>query len=159
MLAAMTGTTVAVAAPGGNATLNAKSDAKIVINKYEQDLSHWAPGTVTVGSGRTLTIKADQGPPHTFSVVKSSQLPKTTFQIFECSLCEKINGDHGFGQGPGPPKKPVIDVGAAGIDQAGDSVVLQPGKSTRLKVSAKKGTTLRFFCTIHPWMQGKLQVR
>jgi hypothetical protein len=59
----------------------------------------------------------------------------------------------------GNPTKSVVDVGTAGIDQAGDTIVMEPKKSTKVKVSAPKGTTLNFICGIHAWMQGKLRVR
>jgi hypothetical protein len=29
---------------------------------------------------------------------------------------------------------------------------------TRSRLTASPGTTLRFICVIHPWMQGKLRV-
>lgn len=160
--AALTGAGAAVAASGGKtATLKAVASGKVVINKYEQDSSHWSPGTVTIKSGGTLTIANVGGAPHTFSIVKKSQLPKTIRQVNECAICQKLGEEHGAPQdGNGPPTKPVLDVGAPGIDQVGDSVVIAPNaKTTKLKVSAKKGTTLYFLCAIHPWMQGKLQVK
>lgn len=159
-LAAIAITAVAIAAAGGNATMTADTGAKFVVNKYSQDQSRWTPGTVTVGSGKTLSIKAKGQVPHTFSVVKTSDLPKTTRQMETCKICQTLGKAHQAPQnGDGPPAKPVLDVGATGIDQAGDSVFLTPGKTTKLKISAKKGTTLRFMCAIHPWMQGTLRVR
>ena len=59
----------------------------------------------------------------------------------------------------GNPTKSVVDVGAPGVDQAGDTVVLNPKSSQKVDISAKKGTTLSFICGIHAWMQGKLKVR
>jgi uncharacterized cupredoxin-like copper-binding protein len=115
---------------------------------------------VTIKSGGTLTVKTKGGAPHSFSVVKATQLPKTTKQIEQCKVCEALAKAHEADpQSSAPPKKPVVDVGATGIDQAGDSVFLAPNKSTKLKVTAKKGTTLYFMCALHPWMQGKLQVK
>jgi uncharacterized cupredoxin-like copper-binding protein len=148
------------ASAGSSATLTASSSSKYVINKYAQDTSRFAPGAVTVKSGGTLTIKMKGGAPHSFSVVKASELPKTTKQIEQCKVCETLAKAHGADpNSDAPPTKPVVDVGATGIDQTGDSVFLPPGKTTKLKVTAKKGTTLYFMCAIHPWMQGKLQVK
>lgn len=160
-LAAIAIAAAAIAASGGNATLTANTGSKFVINKYAQDQSRWTPGTVTVGPHGTLTVKSKPGPPHTFSIVKTSDLPKTPRQIEQCKVCERLGKAHGAPEGhsDAPPKHPVLDVGGAGIDQVGDSVVLRPGKATTLKISAKKGTTLHFMCVIHPWMQGTLQVR
>ena len=144
-----------------SATVTAKSGTAFKINQYAQDTSRWTPGTVTIASGGTLTIKTAGDPaPHSFSVVKGSQVPKTTQQIGECKICETLGKKHGANpESDAPPKKPVLDVGAKGIDQAGDSIVLQPKKSAKLVVSAKAGTTLSFICAIHPWMQGKLAVK
>jgi hypothetical protein len=47
------------------------------------------------------------------------------------------------------------------VDQPGDSGITGPGEkgeSIDLPVTAKKGTTLRFMCLIHPWMQAKVIV-
>jgi hypothetical protein len=38
-------------------------------------------------------------------------------------------------------------------------VAPKKGSKTLFKVTAPKGTTLRFMCLIHPWMQGTLEVR
>jgi hypothetical protein len=51
--------------------------------------------------------------------------------------------------GPHPP----------GLDQPGDSLLIDAEHPvTRARVTAAPGTTLRFICVIHPWMQGKLKV-
>jgi plastocyanin len=154
-------TAVALGASGGSgATLTATAGTKYVINKYAQDLSRFSPGAVTIKSGGTLTVKAKGPAPHSFSVVKASQLPKTTKQIEQCKVCQTLATAHGADpHSDAPPTKPVVDVGATGIDQAGDSVFLAPSSTTKLKITAKKGTTLYFMCAIHPWMQGKLQVK
>jgi plastocyanin len=143
-----------------SATLTATTGSRYVINKYAQNTSHFAPGTVTIKSGGTLTVKTQAGSPHTFSIVKKTQLPKTTKQIEQCKVCQTLAKAHGADpKSDAPPAKPVVDVGATGIDRVGDSVFLAPGKRTKLKITAKKGRTLYFMCAIHPWMQGKLQVR
>jgi hypothetical protein len=148
------------AAPS-TATETAKAGAEVKVNEYVKDTSHWVTPDLTIASGGTLTIKTAGDPaPHSFSVVKSSQVPKTPSAIFQCKICESIGKKHGADpNSDAPPKKPVLDVGAKGIDQAGDSIVLQPKKSVKVKVSAKAGTTLSFICAIHPWMQGKLTVK
>jgi len=40
----------------------------------------------------------------------------------------------------------------------GDSVVLFPGESFMVQVTAPAGTVLHFMCVIHPWMQGEIVV-
>jgi plastocyanin len=143
-----------------SATLTATTGVRYVINKYAQNTSHFAPGTVTIRSGGTLTVKSQAGSPHTFSIVRANQLPKTTTQIEACRICRTLANEHGVDpKSNASPTKPVVDVGAAGIDRTGDSVFLPPNKTTKLKITAKKGRTLSFMCAIHPWMQGRLLVR
>jgi plastocyanin len=51
--------------------------------------------------------------------------------------------------------------GSAGLSETGDSIAVQSGgphNSITIKVTAKPGTTLHFFCAVHPWMQGKIVV-
>ena len=40
----------------------------------------------------------------------------------------------------------------------GDSIVLFPGESFTVQVTAPAGTVLHFMCVIHPWMQGEIIV-
>ena len=58
-----------------------------------------------------------------------------------------------------PPFNYVVNVGPPGLDQPGDSLLIDAEHPvTRARVTAAPGTTLRFICVIHPWMQGKLKV-
>ena len=46
-----------------------------------------------------------------------------------------------------------------GLDVAGDSLLVDAdNQSIRARVTAPAGTTLRYLCAIHSWMQGKLVV-
>lgn len=150
---------VALAATAGNtATLTARSGSKVVINKSYSDTSRFSPGAVTIKSGGTLTVKNVGGAPHTISIVKRSQLPRTTKQVDQCKVCEDLAKAHEADpNSDAPPKKPIVDVGLPGLDQPGDSIFFM--KTTKAKVSAKKGSNLYFVCAIHSWMQGKLQVK
>jgi plastocyanin len=168
---------VAVAAVGGTAaakskkasnkatvTAKGKFTSKYKVNKraiFESN-ERFTPGTVRIKSGGTLTIRSKSPEPHTFSIVTKKQLPKNRKQLDNCgspgTICDTLNTAHQVGP-DGNPAKPVVDIGAAGIDQPGDSFVLNPKSSQKVAVSAKAGTTLLFVCAIHPWMQGKLKVR
>lgn len=141
------------------------------IGKYAQENMRYAPTTLTVRSGGTLTIvnKDPSGmEPHTFSIVKRSQLPRSNGKITACSnlaagsICRDVAVSHGVNPNSppqGPPPKLVVDVGATGIDQPGDSVFLGPGFPPQtLKITAKPGTTLYYMCVVHPWMQGSIKV-
>ena len=46
------------------------------------------------------------------------------------------------------------------LDAAGDSEFIDVGqKKTTFVVTAAKGSTLPFFCAIHPWMQATIKVK
>ncbi|HEX3392795.1 MAG TPA: hypothetical protein VHS55_09545 [Solirubrobacteraceae bacterium] len=166
----------AIAAPGhkghggqkgsggpSKATLVIKGGTTFQINKYTKDSVHWTPGTVTIASGGTLTI-SDQSPdpdPHTFSIVKPSQLPKTASQIANCSVCAEIAKAHGINPAEppsGPPPIPTVDPGKDGFNEPGDSQVIGPHQTLKLTITAKPGTKLDFMCAVHPWMQGVVKV-
>jgi plastocyanin len=168
---------LAVAAVGGTAlakskkasnkatvTAGGKVDAKFKINKFGlfKDGVHFIPGTVLIRSGGTLTLKNKSEEPHTFSIVAKKDLPRTRRKLNNCggpgTICEKFFTAHQIDQ-QGNPTKPVVDIGSPGIDQAGDSFVMEPKKSQTVNVSAKAGTTLYFLCVLHDWMQGQLKVR
>jgi plastocyanin len=164
-LAALVAAALATVAIGASApktaTLTASSGTKVAINKYIQDTSHWAPGTVTIASGGTLTLKEKGGADHSFSIVKASDLPKTAKAVEACKVCQKLATAHGVDPNDQskPPTNPVVNVGATGVDQPGDSVLMAPKKTEKVKITAKAGTTLRFMCAVHPWMQGKITVK
>jgi plastocyanin len=148
--------------------------AKIVIkgaesfkpNTYANNTFHFDAGTVAIRSGGTVTLTNTTTDAHTLSIVTQSQLPRTIDQVNNCNVCGAILNSHGINlEGPpmhGPPPHPVVNVGAAGFDAPGDSVVIGPkgrGRPVTFQVTARPGTILRFMCTIHPWMQGRFLVK
>jgi plastocyanin len=150
--------------------------AKVVIkggesfkpNAYLKISFSFAPGTVPIRSGGTVTLANNTTDGHTLSIVKQSQLPRTFKQLENCSICGAIAKSHGLNlEGPpsgppGPPSHPLVNVGAAGFDTPGDSVVIAPkgrGGPVTFKVTAPPGTILSFMCVIHPWMQGRFLVK
>jgi plastocyanin len=135
-------------------------------NAYIKNTFHFDAGTVVIRSGGTVTLTNTTADAHTLSIVKRSQLPRTSSQIQTCSVCSVIAKSHGVNpEGPpvtGPPPIPLVDVGGAGFDQPGDSIVIGPkghGGQVTFKVTARPGTTLSFMCAIHPWMQGRFLVK
>jgi plastocyanin len=166
-LAAVGGTAVAKSkkAPN-NATVQAKGK---VLTKFKpngfflfRDSAHYTPGVVLVRSGGTLTLKNRTTEPHTFSFVAKSDVPKTKKKVENCgapgTICETLGNAHQIDQN-GDPAKPLVDVGTAGFDEPGDSVVLNPKSTQKVDLTAAKGKTLYFICAIHAWMQGVLKVR
>lgn len=124
------------------------------------DDQHFTPQNLEVSSGATVKLvnKAKTEDPHTISLVKTSQLPKTAKQAFNCAVCNSFFGAHEVNEQTGDIGKPVVDVGEAGVDRPGDSMVIAPKAKISFKVTAQKGTTLYYLCAVHPWMQGKIKV-
>jgi len=128
----------------------------------------------TVKSGATVKIvnkgSAESGP-HTLSLVKKSALPLTFAQAAKCfraaGVCGPLVAAHQFNpeDEEAPPAVLEYNAGAAGfgtmgdLETAGDSLFMAPGRGGSIKVTARKGSKLTFFCAIHPWMQGKITVR
>ena len=134
---------------------------------YVKNTMHFGPRKLTVKSGATVTVlnKATAQEPHTVSFVKASQMPRTKKAIDRCSnlqggVCLALAQAHQADPQTGEVKVPVVNAGKPGVDRAGDSFYIAPGaKKLTFKVTAKKGTTLHYFCVIHPWMQGTIKVR
>lgn len=155
----------AIAAVPAFGAVTKKATVKIVggpafkINRFASDTVRFSKDSYTIKSGGTLTIANRTGAPHTLSIVKRSQLPRTAKQIDNCKVCQTIGAAHGVPpNGDGPPTIPLVDVGNDGFDEPGDSIVVNPKKTVKVKITAKAGTTLRFMCAIHPWMQSKVKV-
>jgi hypothetical protein len=165
------GSAAALAAPGAapkHATINAVTSVKVKINRYIQDGTRWQKDVYHVRSGGTLTIvnlAASDGP-HTFSVVRKSDLPRTVAQINNCKICQTVAKEHGADpNSQAPPKFLFVENGTGSttppnVDRAGDSAFIAPSQNAKvtLKLTAKPGTTLYFMCVIHPWMQAKIIV-
>lgn len=147
-------------------TIKQKGGIKIRPNRYLQTMLRWDKDVYKVKSGGTVTVvntQADEGP-HTFTVVKKQDLPKT----IQCKVCDTLAKAHGADPNTeAPPKFPFLENGVGqdtppSVDRPGDSGVTGAGKKGEkisFKVTAKKGTQLYFICLIHPWMQAKLQVQ
>lgn len=149
---------------------------KFVPNRLVADTMHFKLGTIRIQSGGTVTFVDKTKNAHTFSIVKKGQVPRTARAVDNCfgkGPCDEIaiahgavNPDTGEEQ---EPTTPLVNAGKAGFNQPGDSVVLAPAggaaaakaraSKTNLKITAPKGKTLYFICAIHPWMQGKVEVR
>jgi plastocyanin len=121
------------------------------------DNQRFTPRKFDIRSGGTVTLRnrAKTEDPHTISLVESSQLPDS----FDCAVCGQILGSHGANEQTGDIANPVVNVGATGFDQPGDSIFIAPKAKVSFDVTAPAGTTLHFICGIHPWMQGQIKVR
>jgi len=163
---AAAGLALASSSAAGDATVKTIAADKVAINKYLQIGDHFAPGTVRVRSGGTLTFGygSRDDEPHTLTIVPAAQLPKTLAQMDNCRACRLALGHLKNPKAPPDQNNPIVhwtlDKGQSGLDEAGDSLAIQPGahKTIKAVVSAPAGTTLSFVCALHPWMQGKILV-
>ncbi len=127
-------------------------------------------GPRKINSGATLTIVNATDPakvgPHTLTLVKRGKLPRTKKQMKRCEqtkgVCKAIARAHAFVP-PDTINRPDVDVGRPGWDRSfgrrGDSwFTAAKGEQTSRVVAAKPGTTLYYFCVVHPFMTGKIKV-
>ena len=171
---AVAGAVATAAAASANHVITAAEKDTVKINHYYGLGFHFSPGTLHVKSGSTITFEVpnSQGETHTLTIAPKSELPRTVAQISNCTICKQLAVGHL--KNPGSAANggtPVIahwilhagkpSDGSAGLSETGDSIAVQSGgphNSITIKVTAKPGTTLHFFCAVHPWMQGKIVV-
>ncbi len=153
--------TAAAQAPR-KATLNAIGGTEFKVNRYVADTMRFNKDRVTIRSGGTLTLRNRTEAPHTFSLVKRSDLPRNFAQMEKCfepgGACADIAAGHGVTSPEAEPTNPLVEAGAAGFDVAGDSAIFMQDP-LKLKITAEKGSNLSYICIIHPWMQGRVRVR
>jgi len=150
-------TNVALAVPDRG--VRTTGDERVVPNAMVQATLRFTPGMIKVASGEEVTWTHDDNStaPHTLTIVE--EFPEATLEaIFGCGApgepCEVALTAHfagGF--------NPVVNVGAPGLDSPGDSLLFFDGSSVTAVVSAPSGTTLKYLCAIHPWMQGEIVVK
>jgi plastocyanin len=163
------GSALAAAAGGApsHATIRAVGADSFKPNASITTTFRFVAGTVPVRSGGTVTLtNLISGEPHTLSIVKRSDVPRTINQVNNCRICVPIAASHGVNfNGPpptGPPPVLLVNVAKPGFDQPGDSIFVGPKghhSTVSFKVTAKPGTTLYFICIVHPWMQGRILVK
>ena len=165
---------MAVASSASTTTVvKALEKNKVVINKYIQSGNRYSPGTVTVKSGSLLTFKFgdNEQDVHTLTIAPKSQLPHTVAQVNACNVCRLALAHLKNPTAPPGPSNPVVNWilhagkpaanASAGLSVPGDSIAIESGgahSQISIRVTAKPGTTLNFFCAVHPWMQGKIKV-
>jgi plastocyanin len=143
-------------------TIVVKGGAVLKPGKAIIDNMRFTPLQKSVKSGSTVTINNKTGQPHTLSLVRKSVLPKTAAamdKFFESKTTGDFMQAHQVDpeNDEAPPGQPLVDVGAEGFDQVGDSVFFD-GKTQKIEVTAAGGKNLSYICLVHPWMQGTLKV-
>jgi hypothetical protein len=156
-------------AASNQAVVKQKWSLKMKPNRYVMDTMRFNKDVYRVNSGGTLKVvnnKPQEGP-HTVSIVKKRDLPKTANEAFNnCKVCNAVYKAHGADpNSEDPPKYEFVDDGQgqnapADFDKPGDSGVTGPrkGNSFTVDVTAPAGANRWLLCVIHPWMQAKLEV-
>jgi plastocyanin len=163
----------------GTAAAAKKNQIRIVggvqvkLGHYVKDNQRFKAPKAAVKSGSTVKVvnRAKTEDPHTISFTTKKFLPGEDFNSPIFPLLGQAHGvpeDNPEGEptifvvdnGQAVPEGGTLNVDTPFTDTVmGDSAFIAPGqKSFSFKLTAEKGTTLHYFCAIHPWMQGKLKV-
>jgi hypothetical protein len=131
-------------------------------------------GPANVREGQSLRIlnqtRVQEIGPHIFSLVDPEAMPQTNAELRECEdlefpLCQDIAKAHGLNRNF-VINRPSIERRQPGwdaiftADRQGDSwYTEQKGESQTRVVAAEAGTTLNYFCVVHPdTMRDSIQV-
>jgi hypothetical protein len=164
-IAAIAAVAVAVPAfaggPPTRVTQKIVGGPKFVPNRLIGDTMHFKKDRINIAKGGTLTVVDTTKAPHSLSLVKKSEVPRSARAVeacFEKGPCGKlavahgaVNPDTGEEQ---DPTTPLVNVGKAGFNQPGDSVLIPPGGKAKVKVTTSQG--LYYICALHPWMLGSI---
>ena len=150
------------AGSSGGPIVKTPGEATFKINQYAKESHRFAPGTVTVASGGTVTFEnTSKDEPHTATIGTKAQMPRSFEQ--RCAPCEQAAGHLKNPKDENSPVKTyVLNKGQPGFDMPGDSVLIAPKgphKTAKVVISAPAGTVLYYVCAIHPWMQGRIIVK
>ncbi len=173
-VAASLAAAVAGATPAGaDQTVQAAAATSTVSMRADQRGPRFT-GSKTVASGAVLRIRNLSDPkgigPHTFTLLATNVLPKSRKAMQQCFTPGKIcligAMAHEFDEKTEKVGLPLVEAGKPGWDRRfsrkvkqGDSWYTEKkGEQFEQVVSSPAGTTLRFFCLVHPEMQGKIKV-
>ena len=154
----------AFAAAPARVTQKIVGGTKLVPNRMIADTMHFKLDRIAVKKGGTVILADTTKAPHSFSLVKRSDVPRKAAGVdacFEKGPCGKLAVEHGaVDPNTGEekdPDKPLVNAGKAGFNQPGDSVLVPPGGKAKVKVTSGQG--LYYICVIHPWMQGAINAK
>jgi plastocyanin len=114
------------------------------------------PGRIRTHPGATITWPNRTDAPHTITLVRRQDLPRTVPQLFNCAPCRAALAAHHF---PAGPIQAVVPAGDRTLNAIGDSRFVAPHSRITTRIGARAGTRLYYLCAIHPWMQGEIDVQ
>lgn len=162
-------------ASSNSATVSIIGDEGFNANSRIFSTFRFSPGLTEINHGGVITFEnlvTNEG--HTISIVAASALPANITQVFMCgapgTVCAAVAAAHfpnGFGPNGQPNPGPVLffvnvpgnPPGFAQGNVQGNSLIIRPGQTVDLTVSAPSGTSFHFMCVIHPWMQARVDVK
>lgn len=155
---------VIVVSAGGTKTVYTRGDEVLHPNKRVFSDLRFSPGPVTIQSGDTINwTHADKTEaPHTVTIATPDQLVQSFGDFLgACPACDAAAGAALVGHNlfGGPPFNFVLDDGDGEFDDPGDSLLFFHGQTVSAQINAPPGTTLYYFCALHPWMQGTIEVK
>ncbi len=153
---------VAVVSANSGATVYTRGDEILKQNVKVEATLRFSPGPVTIKSGDTVTwTHADKtDAPHTVTIATPNQLVTQFVDLFlgTCPDCDAAIGAASFGHFV--LGLPVLDPDNDGeFISPGDSKLFFHGETVSAQINAPAGTTLYYFCALHPWMIGSIQVK
>jgi hypothetical protein len=151
----------------------AANTAKLRMAIQGQKLDFFGPESVEKGQKLEIVnqTSAKEVGPHTFTLVDptlvDSGKERKRCERFRGKLCPNILEAHQVGPPPEfPVGRPNLDRGKSGWDteftktRKGDSWFTDElGAAETRRVSADAGDTIGYFCLVHPFMRGKLEVK
>ncbi|MGH8926213.1 MAG: cupredoxin domain-containing protein [Acidimicrobiia bacterium] len=164
---AMTVLGLGVAAAQGTKTIRTMGDEVLKPNVSVHATLRFSPGPLTVGPGDSVTWVGEDksGAPHTVTLTRDpDELVKTfsDFLLGTCPACDAVIGAALGGHFPiaGPP---VLELRTGdGFGDDGDSFLFGngfPNSNTQTLTNVTSGETIYYFCAIHSWMQGTIEVK
>lgn len=157
-LVLLVATAIAVSASVSVNNVRIVGDEAFIPDRLIRSDFHFSPGPISVDSGSSVTWNNGTDDEHTITLVEETQVPEDFDAVFECrdpgGVCRAALDAH---FATDPPTE-VIEAGAAGLDTSGDSLLVDEGGSVTAVISAPAGTDLYYICSVHPWMQGEIEV-
>jgi plastocyanin len=158
---------VGVAGAAGNNTVKTAGDEILTPNVGISVTLRFVPGPISIRAGDSITWIGDDRAraPHTVTLTRNRAALVRNFGDFlfgTCPVCDAAQGAALAGHFPeGLP--PVLELGTDdGFGDDGDSVLFGdgfPNSTTQTLTNVTPGETINYFCSIHPWMQGEINVR
>jgi plastocyanin len=156
----------ALAAPGSR-TVTTRGDEVLKVNVGVNSTLRFSPGPLNAGVGDSITwVAGDKiGAPHTVTLTRNPEALVETFLemigIEPCPACDAAIGGALGGHFP-DMLPPVLELGLGdGFGADGDSFLFGngfPASKTVVLEDVTAGETVYYFCAIHPWMQGSIDI-